>query len=764
MEDLSREEIQELFSTFKAELESQINFLANKLLELEHDPHQPDFREQLGHLMREAHNIKGAARIVDLPNIATLAQHIEDMLTSMSSDRSVITEKAFDLLHDSFKTMLLVVDEFVEGRELSIDSIIARFKNFASPAVPEGQTETDHRKSNSQIQFSTLEEELISPGEEEGKLQLGEAESSTKKGTPLVIEDKILISSKKLDKIMNLVGELLSARYRNEQQLDDLRLFLKSIESDFVDIEYLPDFLAHFSPTPQNMETLIAEAGKMYTSLSRSLNFLRTSVKIFTSDARNLSRLLDFLQIGIKQTRMIPMSTLFDTFPAMVRDIARQQEKRVNFILEGSDVELDKQIIENIRSPLVHLIRNAVDHGIEHPSERIKKGKEDIGSITLKAMQRESHITITIKDDGSGMNIESIKKKLLRAGIKNEGEIDALSSQELYQFVFLPGFSTRTAVTEISGRGYGLDIVRKNIETLHGDVSIDSQPGMGTTFNLRIPLSLATIRVLLVKINEELMGLPSLSIERVMAIGEKDLMTVEGKSVLDYNGQFIPLFWLSDTLGLPATQKKFTDDVKYYAILVSAQGQLGGFLVNDIIGEQDLVMKTIGESDTKIPCVSGAAVLSTGKIIILINPAEIFSFSTPHQIVVFQDAPEEEKATKRILIIDDSIITRNFEKAVLTASGYDVISASNGNEGLQILQREHVDVILSDIQMPIMDGLELAIQVKNDPLLSHIPLILLSSLDSQEDVFRGMEAGADAYIPKNKFSKNTIIETIERFI
>jgi two-component system chemotaxis sensor kinase CheA len=462
---------------------------------------------------------------------------------------------------------------------------------------------------------------------------------------------------------------------------------------------------------------------------------------------------------------MLPLATITPTFGRMVRDLAREQNKQINLTMVGGDTELDKRVLEQIKDPLIHLLRNAVDHGLESPAQRQQAGKPAEGQITLAASQQGNNVVITISDDGEGLDIPAIRLAAVRKGLLDKAEVEKLNEAEVAHLIFNSGLSTSKIITDISGRGVGLDVVRQNVEELHGALEVSFGPGQGTTFTLTLPLTLASSRGLLVRAGQQTFALPLTTVERMLHVERSAIASVEGREAMTHQGKPIALAWLEDLLELPSGSKEANP---LTVVIVAVAEKRLGLIVDSLVGEQEIVMKSLGKQLAKVTGIAGATVLGSGQVILALHAADLVKLAgrTASRPSTGPKArPAEEKQHKTILVVDDSITTRTLEKNILEAAGYQVKLATDGEEALAVLVSSGLpDLIVSDVNMPRLDGFELTKRVKQDKRHADIPVILVTSLDSPADKARGIEVGADAYIVKSKFDQGNLLEIVEQLV
>jgi two-component system chemotaxis sensor kinase CheA len=457
---------------------------------------------------------------------------------------------------------------------------------------------------------------------------------------------------------------------------------------------------------------------------------------------------------------------VFNTFPRAVRDLAKQFNKDVELEIEGGDTELDKKVLEEINDPLIHIMRNAVDHGIESVADRATAGKPGKGTIHLAARQEGDHIVIEISDDGAGIDPDKVRAAAVRKGFISQAEAASMSDREARYLIFEAGFSTSAIITEISGRGVGMDVVREFVvEKLKGSLDVQSELGKGSVFRLTIPLTLAIIRALLVRVSGRVFALPTASIEETLRIEPSEVIKVEGREVIRRQRRTIPLVHMRDVLGLEAVPP---EGKKLPMVTVGFSGHRMGFLVDGFAGEQQIVIKPLGTHLQRVDNVAGVTILGAGEIVPILNVPDLMNHARHRAGVrVRQDvvAPQVESGPKTILICEDSFTTRELERSIFEAAGYDVETAIDGAIGFAKLKEGlQVKAVVTDVQMPNMTGFQLTRAIKGDDALKHIPVVIVTSLEREEEKAEGIDAGADAYITKSVFNQDTLIDTVERLI
>ena len=537
------------------------------------------------------------------------------------------------------------------------------------------------------------------------------AEKTEKKPAPKErkssVEQTIRVDVKRLDDLMNLIGELVLGKNRLLKIYDD-------VEERYEGEQFLEE-----------------------------LNQVVSSISLVTTD----------LQIAVMKTRMLPIGKVFNKFPRMVRDLARELHKEIELVISGEDTELDKSIVEEIGDPLVHIIRNSCDHGIEPPEERVKMGKPPKGTIWLKAYNEGNHIIIEIVDDGRGMDPEILKQKALEKGIISEKEADQMSDKEAYMLIFKPGFSTAAKVTNVSGRGVGMDVVKSNIEKLNGIIEIDSEKGKGTTLKLKIPLTLAIIQSLLVSVQEEFYAVPLASVLETVRITPDEIQSVEGRSVLRLRDEVLPLVHLADIFDV---ERVFSMGEHAYVVIIGLAESKLGLIVDSLVGQEEIVIKSLGEYLKGVDGIAGATIRGDGRVTLIVDVGALMDMakdvkSSIQNLESGNDKKEKNSpADYNVLIVDDSKTDRTIMRKALEPLGISITEATNGVEALNLLKdgSKTFDAALVDIEMPRMDGYTLASEIRKFNKFKHMPLIAVTSRTSRSDRLRGVEVGMTEYITK----------------
>jgi two-component system chemotaxis sensor kinase CheA len=794
---LSEDIRRRLIESFKTEQGEHIQKINQGLLTLEETPDHPKRQAILNEIFREAHSLKGAARAVGMTTIESLGHGLEDLLLGVKEGRLALGGELSDLLYQALDAVELVMEGIEAGRSTPPAKVLALLAQLeeasakekaASPratrvethplpvveATPPPVPQGDGRPAAKNEPAEAAPEKKDKRDRAETK-QLEPAEPQTAPATPAYApsqsqEETIRVSVSKLDALMARFSELLGAKIRADQRLVEVRQmqsFAGEWHKAWVALRSHYNRLARngYSHDPDLVELLnfTAYNQEQLRAFNAHSNVLYRQL---ANDTMRLSLIINELQEEIKRVRMLPLSTITTTFGRMVRDLAREQEKRISLAITGAETELDKRVLEQIKDPLIHLLRNAVDHGIEAPDDRLAAGKPAAGHIALTAAQQGNNIVVTIKDNGRGLDLEAIRASAIRRGVLTPAEANNLSDRDAAYLIFTPGLSTNKIITDISGRGVGMDVVRQNVEELHGILEVAFEPGQSTTFMMTLPLTLVSSRGLLIRVGEQTFVLPLTTVERMLRLKRSQVASVEGKEAIIYQGKPIALAWLQDLLELPPS---FNDAQRLTVVIVAVAEKRLGLVVDDLLGEQEIVMKDLGRPLSRVGGIAGATLLGSGQVILALHVADLMKLAarTHSRTSLITSAAREDEAAPRksILVVDDSITTRTLEKNILEAAGYEVHLATDGEEALAMLASGRPpSLIVSDVNMPHLDGFGLTGRVKQDRRYATIPVILVTSLDSPADKARGIEVGADAYIVKSSFDQGNLLETIEQLI
>ena len=597
-----------------------------------------------------------------------------------------------------------------------------------------------------------------------------------------ITSETVRISSSKLDSTLLKAEELVSLKLISSQQLHNLREAMNSFEHwkmRWTKVE--PGFRAlrgHILQTQDQSHT----EGRNSSPLANVLDFLswnhgyieflgreiRTLTKAAEQDQRTVGIMVDDLLDHMKHMAMLPFSTLFVFLPRMVREISRDQGKEVDIVLEGGEIEIDRRILEEIKDPFIHLLRNAIDHGVEDPGKRVEREKPRRGTIKLTISRVEgSKVEILLSDDGNGIDIEQVKKESVKRGLISRKKTEHLKDHEVLSLIFRSGTSSATVVSEISGRGLGLAIVQERVETLGGFLSVESKPGVGTSFRIQLPVTLATFRGILVQASGALFIVPSSHVERVTRIHQDEVKTVENRDTISLNDRALSLVSLADVLELPRKRNQKAETGLVTVIVLGGGEKRIAFKVDKILSEQEVLVKSLGKQLSRVPNIAGATVLGTGEVVPVLNVHDLLK--SPLEVAISGpkvpfSITDGEARRRSILVVEDSIITRMLLKRILESAGYVVKTAVDGLDAYTALKAGGFDLVVSDVDMPRMTGFELTEKIRSDTELADTPVVLVTGMESIEDRERGVDVRANAYIVKSSFDQNNLLDVIGRFI
>ncbi|MFA6000795.1 MAG: hybrid sensor histidine kinase/response regulator [Thermoleophilia bacterium] len=764
----------EFLQTFRAEAEERLKNLTEGFMALEEAPGN---EEMIKSLFREAHTLKGSAGMMGLVAIKELAHKTEDILASVQNGQVELNQEVTSLMLESLDRIhvLLPSQDEQSKSEPDVSDLLVRLQNVAANTTPGEVTHATDAPSNSEAAGDLN----IPPADDPGDLQIPEisATESSKATPPIYVpaekpafsqkktDPTIRVNIERLDKLLNLMGEILVNQIDTEGQVKELSTIqfktkeLRSIFSSLVEqADQLksgagPEELASFS---EKLNQALDEATGVADHLESTASHLKENTA-----SRRLA--LDELQDRTLHVRMLPLDSILGLYPRIVRDASASGAKKVKLAIEGEETELDKRILEQISDPLMHIIRNCVDHGIEIPAVRASGGKPEQGTVKITASQHGDRVEIEIEDDGAGIDVGKLKETARRKGVISED--DDLTDEEAMDLIFRPGFSTAQSVTDISGRGVGLDVVKNNIEKLEGSVSLESTPGRGSRFTVSLPVTLAVISGLLVECNNEKFVIPLGSVKEMVALKAEDIQTIGNHKGFLIRDNAIPLLDLLEFLGGGKTEQ---GKEKANVVIVGSDRHMVGLHVDRLLGEQEVVIKPLGRFLERRNSVAGVTILGNGEVVVVLNVNEIVhNLREGDRIQAKREPKQQAKSNeqkKSVLVVEDSLVVRELQRNILEAAGYEVRTAVDGEDALARLSQESVDCVVTDVEMPRMNGFDLTSKIKKTEELTVIPVIIVTSCSSDQDMKKGIEVGADAYVVKGTFNQQKLLDTIERLV
>ncbi|EEA8818369.1 hybrid sensor histidine kinase/response regulator [Campylobacter upsaliensis] len=745
------EDMQEILEDFLVEAFELVEQIDHDLVELESNPED---LELLNRIFRVAHTVKGSSSFLNFDVLTKLTHHMEDVLNKARHGELKITPDIMDVVLESIDRMKTLLNSIRDNGNdsaigMDIGPICARLtaisegnvsavasvseepkvepKEEVVPATPEPSAEPDvdvNQLSDSEVEAEI--ERLLKVRKAEDQARRAQKKKSAAPTTPKPatetggekkvpasggggggMDQTIRVEVKRLDHLMNLIGELVLGKNRLLKIYDD-------VEERYEGEKFLEE-----------------------------LNQVVSQLSIITTD----------VQLAVMKTRMQPIAKVFNKFPRVVRDLSRELGKQIELEITGEETELDKSIVEEIGDPIMHMIRNSCDHGVEDPATRKANGKPERGVVQLKAYNEGNHIVVEITDDGKGLDAAGLKMNALEKNLITEKEAEQMTDKEAFALIFKPGFSTAAKVTNVSGRGVGMDVVKTNIEKLNGVIEIDSELGKGSTFKLKIPLTLAIIQSLLVGTQEEFYAIPLASVLETVRVPIDNIYTIEGKNVLRLREEVLSLVRLSDVFGVKQVLE--SGDQTYVVIIGVAESKLG-IIVDTLVGQEEIVIKSMGDYLQNIQGIAGATIRGDGRVTLIIDVGAMMDMAKEIKVDIKAQLessvkkPKEQPSDYKVLIVDDSKMDRTLMQKALEPLGISLLEATNGVEALNIVKSgEHeIDAMLIDIEMPRMDGYTLAGEIRKYSKYRNLPLIAVTSRTSKTDRLRGVEVGMTEYITK----------------
>ncbi|MGL2678823.1 chemotaxis histidine kinase/response regulator CheAY2 [Helicobacter pylori] len=800
------DDLQEIMEDFLIEAFEMNEQLDQDLVELEHNPEDLDL---LNRIFRVAHTIKGSSSFLNLNILTHLTHNMEDVLNRARKGEIKITPDIMDVVLrsiDLMKTLLVTIrdtgSDTNNGKENEIEEVVKKLQAITSQNL-EGAKETSGAKEAPEKE---VKEEIKEKAKEEVKANKTPTAGNLTSDNPLADEPDLDYSNMSVEEVEAEIERLLNKR----QEADKERRAQKKQEAKPKQ-EVAPTKEPPKTETPKAPKTETKAKAKADTEENKTPSIgVEQTVRV---DVRRLDHLMNLigelvlgknrliriysdveerydgekfleelnqvvssisavttdLQLAVMKTRMQPVGKVFNKFPRMVRDLSRELGKSIELIIEGEETELDKSIVEEIGDPLIHIIRNSCDHGIEPLEERRRLNKPETGKVQLSAYNEGNHIVIKISDDGKGLDPVMLKEKAIEKGVISERDAEGMSDREAFNLIFKPGFSTAKVVSNVSGRGVGMDVVKTNIEKLNGIIEIDSEVGVGTTQKLKIPLTLAIIQALLVGVQEEYYAIPLSSVLETVRISQDEIYTVDGKSVLRLRDEVLSLVRLSDIFKVDAILESNSD---VYVVIIGLADQKIGVIVDYLIGQEEVVIKSLGYYLKNTRGIAGATVRGDGKITLIVDVGAMMEMAKSIKVNITTLMNESENTKSKnspsdyvVLAIDDSSTDRAIIRKCLKPLGITLLEATNGLEGLEMLKNgdKIPDAILVDIEMPKMDGYTFASEVRKYNKFKNLPLIAVTSRVTKTDRMRGVESGMTEYITK-PYSGEYLTTVVKRSI
>lgn len=781
--------LQELIEIFKSEAEDYLNVLSSGLLELENGPN-PDVLEQV---FRTTHSLKGAARAVNYSGIEEICQVMETIFSRLKNGEMELSPALMDVLMDGVEQLSEIINGDQPDQEADFE-VVENLKKALAGELEDASSQKEETKKKPQKKKKEPEvKEQVKPPAPEPQKDSREAPSAPTKAVPdkprepkrkasgaskeehlsaKKQDETIRVSFKRIDHLMNQSEELLMIKLKNDhyvQYVQNIYDSLKNTRQEMVEFfAQLQQALSRIKVqnsqnAVQNLDVL-KQLLALYNNKLEAVYHIEKDMLQFSSilekDNYQIAILIENHLTDVRQLMMFPFSTITNYLQTSTRSIARELKKQIELKIIGDEIELDKHVLEALKDPLIHLIRNSIDHGIETPEERVKKGKAEKGHITIEVLPpREQNVVIRVSDDGQGIDLEKLKKAALQKQLVTEDELNTYTEAQVLGLIFKSGFSTKDKVSRVSGRGLGMAVVMENIEKLGGSIKVENNPPFGCSFLITLPLNIATSRGILISIAEQKFIIPTRVVETPLRIPAAQLRSVEGRKVVKYKNKNIPIFDLAGLLKLKP--RKIVEREKLNLMILKWGDRRIALIVDQIIDEREILLKRLNPPLEEIPFLAGATILGDGNLVPVLNTTDLFKRGSGQ---IAPEAKEQKVRKKKILVVEDSITSRVLLKNVLEGAGFAVQTAVDGAQAWKLLQKESFDLIVSDVEMPEMDGIALTKKIRKDPKLKSMPLILLTSLGSKEDQKRGLEAGANAYFIKSSFEQKSLLDLIKTLI
>lgn len=724
-----------LLATFQVEAEEHLQILTANLLALGRGLSPSEARKVIEVSFREMHTLKGAARSVGLMEVEALCQACESVLSKLSRDQLALTPPILKMLYEGVERMPLLL---TGGQApVTMSELISRLKGVTDEAVLK------------------VAKSVETP----------EPPIPASKATPETVifpSNTIRLNTTKLDELLLQAEDLLLPKLAAGERVQEVRALVETVRGCRTAL--IRERMARRSPQVTNSAAALAVDPE---SVMQTVEAgIRAMLEHIALDHRTITSAVDGLQKSLRLLRMTPASVVLNLFPGMVRSLADELGKQVEWGVQGVDLEVDRKVLDAMKDPLIHLVRNAIDHGIESPEARVKAGKPPQGRVAVTIASLEGNrVEIRVEDDGKGIDLDQVRAAAVRARHLTAEESQALTNEVALDLIYRSGLSTTPLISTVSGHGLGLAIVREQVEGLEGQIRLDTRPGVGTTVRITLPVTISTFRGLLVRAGGQSYLLPSEAVERTFHLLQREVEGSQGQPMIQWEGRPILLAQLTELLGLPTKRGSSDSDGKQPCVVMRVREARVGLAVEEVLGEQEVVVKELGPPLVRVRNVAGAGLLGTGHVILILRPADLLrSIRESPRPPMSSHMPEETPHQPVVLVVDDSITTRTMEKNLLEAAGYQVMVAVDGIEAWTFLKSERVDLVVSDVDMPRMDGLELTAKIRADRDMADLPVILVTALESRDDKERGLEVGANAYLVKSSFDQSNLLEFIRRLL
>jgi two-component system chemotaxis sensor kinase CheA len=801
-----KEFLKRLLATFKIEAEEHIKLLTSGLLELEKTAAPDKQLAILEVIFREAHSLKGASRSVNISEMDRICQAMESVFAALKRQELAVSPQLMDTLHHAIDNLNQLMPALERDRTpeekakasatmRAVESIINKTVVIPPAQKSAGARAVEPTTPGTEVpapvdQFQQMPKEpgipiTMSPVQtaEASVLTSTSLGSSKPDDGPIMtgsapqLADTVRIPASRLEAMFRETEDLLAVKLAAVQLRDLVREFSSTLSSWDTEWSRVSPALTMAYRQAQPIEIKAnSQNGLDVVKLGEFLDWNHAFIKTINEqlnkivstaerDGHSLEGVTDNLINRMRQVMMLPFSLLLEISPKLVRDISREQGKDVDVVINGENIEIDRRILEEMKDPLIHLLRNCVDHGIEKPAVRQAKGKPSRGTITITISPQEGNqVEMIISDDGAGIDIAKVRTAAVKRGLISPEQAAQLDDAESLSLIYRSGVSTSPIITEVSGRGLGLAIVLEKVEGIRGKLSVETYPGGGTTFHITFPLTLTTFHGLVVRLGEQFFVIPSHNVAHAVRVKQAEIKTIENREAIKSDGQMVSFARLSDVLGIPGQRTTKSPTEFLQTLVIASASTRIAFEVDEIIGEQEVLVKKLNHQLEQVRNFSGVSILATGKIALLLNVAEVIkkaNEATPEKIAAAEPAKIKKKT---ILVAEDSITARILLKNILETAGYNVKTAVDGADALALVKSEVFDVVVTDVDMPRMNGFELTAKIRADKKLAETPVVIVTAMESREHRERGIEVGANAYIVKSSFDQSNLLDVINRLI
>lgn len=750
--------LRELLSDFRLEAAEHLQSIVDGLLTLEKDVPSQLQKEIIETIFRATHSMKGAARAVNLIQIERLCSDMEGVFHAWKNEKLQPDKSVFDTLYQVAELLETMISEIEKPHksisENKLSEIANSIRSIVEMKSPASWVDDDTgMKTDNTGLVDKHEDTYYFETEDLRRKEHVSDESSN---------ETIRVASTKLMDILRMAGELSSVKNTLAHQVQTLQ----QIQTDFIRWHTKHDLRCKGELVDEQQAS--GPSGVESEFLAKHESKLMLLCHHFEQLQYDTSRTLEELIIGVKRTLMRPFSSLFAVVPKIVRDLSHEYGKQVSLHIRGGETEVDRRILEMMKDPVVHLIRNCIDHGIENPEQRRLENKSPEGSLHIEVvMNHGRQIVLAISDDGAGIDTEKLVQSAIHAGIIDASQVDMMTETQKAMLVFASGLTTSPFITDVSGRGLGMAIVAENISKIGGQIEVNTIRGEGTKFLITLPQSLSTFRGLLVDVSGQQFLLPTNSVVKALRVSLADIEIVGSKRCIPLGGEVLGLVYLSDVLGLSTRQHLSRSSVQTCLVIRNNRKTLV-FCVDDILGEHEGVVRPLGRLLNHVDKIAGTFLLGDGTLVPVLQPDELLDAAAGQQL--YENDRKNDvsgdisKSRKQVLVAEDSITIRNLLRSYLEAAGYIIKTAVNGQQAYDMLQSETFDALVSDIEMPGLNGFELTSMIRKNPDIAHLPVILVTALETPEDRKRGLDSGANAYIVKSSFDKGNLIEALQKLV